>query len=158
MSKLEPESSMKWRVLFTLLLLLTFLLLVEKVPLVYRWIVPQEPVVKDFQLLYNHRTGNIVTIQGTLNKTRDCLFRELSAYDIRDGEPSTPLSLNLSFDNIPKSRLTGFQNWGPWDITLLDSKPTKILLRTRHLCNDEITVYTTLTTFSVVGDQIKLLP
>lgn len=94
------------------------------------------PVIQDFRVseVANHDSG--VTISGTMDKRRECYFRELVAY-ARYDDDEYPVAVPLEFDAAPVvSRSAIAQSWGPWVIELgEDYRDAEVSLYTRHSCH-----------------------
>lgn len=94
------------------------------------------PVIQDFRVNEVAARDGGVTISGTMDKRRECYFRELVAY-ARYDENEFPLAVPVKFDAAPVvSRSAIAQSWGPWIIELGESyKQAEVSLYTRHSCH-----------------------
>ena len=94
------------------------------------------PVIHDFRVSEVNAQNGGVTISGTMDKRRECYFRELVAYARYDDE-KFPIAGPIEFDAAPVvSRSAIAQAWGPWIVELgEDYTDAEVSLYTRHSCH-----------------------
>ncbi len=96
------------------------------------------PVVEGFQIysVEVNPKGNIV-LYGTMKKTRQCEFLELSVFATYDNERiKTPLAVEF-LDVGAKSRPAIYQSFGPWIVNTngFSYDAVKLDFYTRHRCH-----------------------
>ena len=133
-----------WVVLYSLMSFITLFTAYQYVDDVERFVYP---VVSDFKIVDAKREGNLVTLNGTMNKHRDCQTLELDAYTEKPGKFAELASLNIAQNNGSTkiiTRVVGEQNWGPWFVTVPEGS-SKLSFFVRHRCNPLYDVTTALT-------------
>lgn len=108
------------------------------------------PVIRDFSVNEVAARNGGVTISGTMDKRRECYFRELVAY-ARYDDREFPLAVPIRFDAAPVvSRSAIAQSWGPWVVELGDDyRDVEVSMYTRHSCHSFWDTSSKIATFSI---------
>ncbi len=119
------------------------------------------PVVEDFAVNEVHDVDGGVELYGTMDKVRDCQFREMLVYVKADDE-TLPIAADFEFLDPAKdleSRAAMPQQWGPWRIFIpVKYDSANITMFVRHKCHSLYETSSQLNNFDIVrdGDNIRL--
>lgn len=105
------------------------------------------PVISDFKVTETIRQGNLLTLNGSLTKNRDCQTIALNVYAQKPNQLPQLADLNIAQDGGSEKIITralGEQKWGPWFVTVPEG-PSKLSFFVRHRCNPLYDVTTSLT-------------
>lgn len=96
------------------------------------------PVVKDFSVSTVKEINGGIEMTGTMNKVRECQFREMMVY-VKIDEREYPIAADFEFLDPAKhltTRAAISQGWGPWRIFIpVPYDSVDIDMFVRHKCH-----------------------
>jgi len=119
------------------------------------------PVMSGFAVHSVTRTGNLVTINGSMTKVRDCRFVEVDASSVFEGgERDDAVHLPIRFldgnGSDRTNRPVGRQAWGPWTISIpIKPEVVAITLVAEHRCHFLWTQKTLLADVPLIYEHTK---
>lgn len=117
------------------------------------------PVVTDFEVLSAVQVEEGIEVTGTMEKARDCTFRELMVYVQRDDQKQ-PVAASFEFMDRAKdlkTRAAIAQAWGPWKIFIPgEYDRADISLFARHECHSFYDTQGKLHEFTIVKENEAL--
>lgn len=99
------------------------------------WIDRKMPVVDPFVVVHSTRVGDVITVEGWMEKLRDCSTLEVYVV-ARSSRGARVVDIEFLDRSKPDlvSRPTGVQFWGPWRVSIPADAQT-LHVRTRHSCH-----------------------
>lgn len=114
---------------------------------VFKYVDQSFEVVKDFRITNQSLTPYGVLIEGSMNKERNCTFKEVVAYT--SGGAQIPVKFLDKPQGYPDTtRAVRVQMWGPWE--LVSGNAQTIYLYAHHSCHILWPHSQLLTKFTVV--------